>query len=100
MRCPTVLTYKMNVLSAFLVYLFIKVKFVGLVNIVAGREVMPELLQFDLTSQSAVAKLLPLLDDTPQRQQMLSDFDEVIARLGDEPADTRAAKAVLELIGR
>lgn len=99
MLCPTVLTYRVT----FSTYLFAKVmiktlRFVGLTNIIADREVMPELLQYGFTPERAAAALLPLLDDTPQRRKMLADMAEVNAALGDAHASQRAAKAVIDLI--
>jgi lipid-A-disaccharide synthase len=69
------------------------------VNLVAGRQVCPELIQGALTPASLAAALRPLLAPTPQRQAMLDGLDDVIRRLGEPGAEERAADCVLDEIG-
>ncbi len=97
--CPTVLTYK----ATFSTYLFAKtmargIRFVGLANIIAGREIMPELLQYGFSPETAAAALLPLLADSPPRRAMLAAMAEVNERLGPPGASARAARAMLDLL--
>ncbi len=96
MKCPTILTYRMHPITAWLCKHLLKgIQFVGLANIVAQRSVMPELLQDALTPEAIIAHILPLIDDTPQRTQTLADFQSVIDTLGHTPASHRAAQAIL-----
>lgn len=98
MRCPAVLTYKVGKLTELFFHLVVHtIKYVGLANIIAERSITPELIQGGFTTETATAALLPLLDDTPIRHQMLADYDEVIAKLGDEPVSARAARHLLAL---
>lgn len=96
LRCPTVLVYR----AAWPTYLIARclvrgVKHFGLVNIVAGRMVMPELLQRDLTPAALAAQLARLLTDDTARRDMLAGMDAVRTALGGGDAATRAATAVL-----
>lgn len=96
MRCPTVIAYKVSALTAIVARLVIKLPFVGIVNIIAGRGVCPELLQRDCTAPALADAIEPLLTDTPERRHMLDDLDSVNAALGEGGAEDRAAASVLE----
>ena len=48
-----------------------------MVNLIAGRRIVPELLQTSFTAENVVAALRPLLDDTPERNQMIADLAEI-----------------------
>jgi lipid-A-disaccharide synthase len=50
---------------------------IAMVNLIAGRRIVPELLQDRFTAENVAAALHPLLADTPQRQQMIADLAEV-----------------------
>jgi lipid-A-disaccharide synthase len=74
---------------------------VGMVNLVAGRRVVPELLQGRFTAENVAAALRPLLADGPDRQRMMADLAEVRAKLlpgGGLTAIQRVADAVEGLL--
>jgi lipid-A-disaccharide synthase len=73
-------------------------RFAGLVNIIAGKGVMTELLQRDFNVFNAASELLPYLRDTPQRREILKAYAEVREALGAPGATERTAKAIAELI--
>ncbi len=100
MRCPMVVVYRTARLTYALARLLVKVPFIGMVNLVAGRAVCPELVQHALTPDSLSTALRPLLSPTAERTAMLTGLDEVIHRLGEPGADDRAAACVLEEIER
>ena len=54
---------------------------VGMVNLIAGRRVVPELLQERFTAENVAAALRPLLEDGPERARMMADLAEVRAKL-------------------
>jgi len=62
---------------------------VGMVNLVAGRRIVPELLEPALTAANLAAALRPLLEDGPERKQMMADLAEARARLLREERRTR-----------
>jgi lipid-A-disaccharide synthase len=78
---PFVIVYKMSPLSYKLARALVSVEFAGMPNLVAGREVVPELLQRDFTADKIVDRMRPLLEDSPQRHQMQTDLVEVRHRL-------------------
>lgn len=97
MRCPTVLVYAVSSLTYFLGRLLIHgVKFIGLANIIAGREVMPELIQGDFTADELATHLHAYLADASVRAEALRLLDRVNAKLGGPGASARAAKCLVE----
>jgi lipid-A-disaccharide synthase len=101
MRCPTVLVYDAPFLTYLVVKLFVKgIKHAGLANILAGREVMPELLQKDFTPERLADQLFRYLTDEKARQATLADLDATNALLGPGDASGRAAEAIAQLLAR
>ncbi|HRU19916.1 MAG TPA: lipid-A-disaccharide synthase [Kiritimatiellia bacterium] len=95
MRCPTVLVYAASRITCLLARLFVKgVRHLGLANIVAGREVMPELLQDAFTPERLADALLRYLTDDTARAQVLAGYDEANAKLGTGQASERAAEEI------
>lgn len=77
---------------------FFKIHFISLVNLIAGREVVPELFGAKCRVPSVREQLLPLLEKTTERQQMIEGYDEVRRSLyTEEPASMTAAREVLAL---
>ncbi|HEY0307737.1 MAG TPA: lipid-A-disaccharide synthase [Acidobacteriaceae bacterium] len=73
---------------------------VAMVNLIAGRRIVPELLQDRFTADNILGELLPLLQDTPERAAMITGLDDVRHRLRplETPAIERAAAAVVSLL--
>ena len=99
LRCPEAIVYRVSELSYRILKRLIKgVRHIGLVNILAGREVCREFIQHDLTPEGLAAELVRILDDADHRAEMLAGMDEVNASLGPEGAARRAAEAVAGLL--
>lgn len=74
---------------------------IGMVNLIAGRRIVPELIQQQFTAANVAAALRPLLEDTPERARMIADLAEVRRRLIPDSAHTpiqRVADAVESLL--
>ncbi len=93
---PMVIAYRVAPLTYFLGRRLIKVQYASLVNLVAGRAVVPELLQDQAQPERIAAALLGLLEDGGQRREMLAGLAEVRARLGGAGASARAAELALQ----
>ncbi|SHM81172.1 lipid-A-disaccharide synthase [Xylanibacter ruminicola] len=93
---PQVVCYKipMPAVLGFLRRHFLKVKYVSLVNLVAGREVVKELLE-DFSVANIRSELQKILSG-PDRDRMLQDYQEVKQALGDEKAPDNAARLIVE----
>ena len=93
---PFVTVYKVSPLSFFIARRFAYVKHFAIVNILAGHEVVPELLQEDLTPERVRDALLSLANDEPRRRRMRDELLRVTATLGTPGAYERAAAAIAE----
>jgi len=95
---PLLITYRLGWLSWLVARLLVRVRFIGLPNLVADRAIAPELIQFDATPERLAAEALFLLSDPTRLRAMRADLAEVRRRLGERGAAARAAKEVLALL--
>ncbi|HEV2904594.1 MAG TPA: lipid-A-disaccharide synthase [Pyrinomonadaceae bacterium] len=94
---PMVIVYKESSINWHLLGRLIQVDNYGLVNLVAGREVVTELMQNELNGEQLADELLALLD--PERNQMLrEEMQHVSAKLGEHGASHRAAASILNFL--
>lgn len=99
MKCPTVLVYASNAFTAFLApYIITGIKYLGLANIVAGHEIMPELLQDNFRPERAADMIHRYIADEKFRASTLQSYEETIRMLGEGNAVSRAATAILKLL--
>ena len=97
-RMPFALIYKVAWPTYFAGRLLVKVKYLGMPNVLADKQVVPEFIQHRAKSQDLAKTILRLLDDPMKRGQMISEFDKIAAQLGESGASERAAKAILSEI--
>jgi lipid-A-disaccharide synthase len=77
----------------------VKLDHFAMPNLIAGRSIVPELIQDDFTAENVVRELRKIIPDGPDRRRMVADLAEVRAKLkpvGVPPAQ-RAAQVVLEV---
>jgi lipid-A-disaccharide synthase len=98
LNVPQVVCYKANWLSYQIGIRLIKVPFVSLVNLVAEKEVVKELIQAELTPQKLLAELQPLLTDGPERVHQLSGYQEVKDKLGTKGASEKAGRLMVQYL--
>lgn len=97
MGCPHIVIYRVSKLSGMILRRLIKgVKNVGIVNIVAGREITPELLQEAVTPERMASELVPLIMVGSTRNAQLEELHKVCNSLGSEGAIERTGKFVAE----
>ncbi len=99
-RVPTVVAYRVTPLTAWLVRRLVKIRFVSIVNLIAGREVVPEFLQRDMQPDAMAHALESMLSDPVRRQAMKVAQDEAMHALGEGgmPPSRRAAAVVLDVL--
>ena len=99
-RVPQVVCYAtpMARLYSWLKKRFLKVKFVSLVNLVAGREVVRELVAADMTIENVKSELGKILIDGEERTTMLKEYDRMLEILGEAGASERAAGKIVTLL--
>lgn len=88
---PMVVVYRVAPTTAFFLRRMLRTPFIGMVNLIAGRQVAPELVQDDFTPESLVREVRGLLESDSARQQAKTELADVRARLGSGGAIERAA---------
>ena len=99
-RVPQVVCYHTPIgkVISFLRKHILKVKYISLVNLVAGKEVVRELVADTMTVQNIRSEVDALLNDKTYRQSMLDNYDEMIRILGPAGASRQAASKMIELL--
>ena len=93
---PSVIVYRTSALNAFIARMVINIPNIGLPNIVAGRQILPELLQEDFTPAKVASTAMELL--APEsRPQLEADLAFMKARLGEPGAVDRVAQLILRI---
>jgi len=89
---PMVVVYRLSWLSYLVGRLFVRLAHFALVNLLAGRTLVPELLQRQATPERMAAEIERLLEDGPARAEQLRGLEEVRASLGTPGAPRRVAE--------
>ena len=92
---PTIIVYKISPVSYQMAKLFVKVKYVGLANLIVNAEVMPELLQNDVTPEKISKKALYMLDNLFYFQNQLQIVRKLLGKKG---ASKRAANIAVNML--
>jgi len=93
---PQVVCYRFSFISALAAAIVVHVKYISLVNLILDRKVVAELIQYRFTADTLSRELAPLLSDSDARNRMLSDYKELIERVGLPGASDRAAALMVE----
>jgi lipid-A-disaccharide synthase len=97
-RLPFILIYKVSWMTYLAGRLLIRVKYLGMPNVLADREIVPEFIQHRARAGVLAKAVASLLSDSGRRQRMISELDESVAKLGRKGASERAARALLHLL--
>ena len=92
---PMVMVYRLSPLSALLGRMFVTLDTFGMVNLVAGERVVPELVQERFTPEAVADEVVSLVTDSVRREAMVAKLRDVKARLGGRGGARRAAEAIL-----
>lgn len=99
LNVPMVVTYKLSPLTYLLGKTLVKLDYFSLVNLIAGFEAVPELLQNQVNAERICDELAPLLNAYPTRKAMRNGLERVNNRLGKPGASSRVARLALDMIG-
>jgi lipid-A-disaccharide synthase len=91
-----VVVYRISRLTYRLGRPFVDVPHFAMVNLIAGRAIVPEILQSNFTPERVAAEAAALLDDAARYDKTRRDLEEVSRRLGQPGASARAAAIVAE----
>ncbi|MEE2931611.1 MAG: lipid-A-disaccharide synthase [Bacteroidota bacterium] len=94
---PQVVCYKTSFISYIIAKLFIKIKYISLVNILMNRLVVDELIQINLTPSNLKSALKQILE-VERRQEILSSYNELDKMLSQEESPKKVADIILGLI--
>lgn len=97
-RVPQVVCYRVNALSYFIAKQLIKVKFISLVNLIADRKVVTELIQDDFTPANVRDEMHKIEMGAPGRLEIMQGYDEVKEKIGDAGASERAAELMVRYL--
>ena len=94
-RAPSVVVYRVSFLTELVFRLIVRARFISLPNILAGEEIVPEILQGAVVPETLAARVAPLLQATPERALMVKRLAAVRASLGEPGASVKVASMVL-----
>jgi len=92
---PQVVCYKGDFFSMLIAWMVVKVKYISLVNLIMGSEVVKELVQYDLTEKALLKELKAILPGGVKREKLLSDYEELKIKLGSAGASGRIAREMV-----
>jgi lipid-A-disaccharide synthase len=95
---PQVVCYKSNVVSYWIARQLIKVKYISLVNLIADKLVVKELIQHDMNAQKIYTEINLLLSDIGYRTTMINNYTQLVAQLGNIGASSNAAQQVVDYL--
>ena len=98
LETPMVIVYRVSPLSYWIGRRVISVPFIGLVNLVAGEEVVPELIQGDVTPERLAQEALHILEHDDRRNDMVRKLGVLKTMLGQGSASERTARIALEVM--
>jgi lipid-A-disaccharide synthase len=99
-RLPIVLIYKVSWFSYIPGRMLIRVNYLGMPNILAGKEIIPEFIQHKAVAGRIADAVRQLCQDPIQRNAMVQEMDRVIKLLGEKGAGRRAAEVVVRELKR
>ena len=98
MQKPFVVVYKMGWLNYLLYRPQVKVPYIGMVNIVAGKKIVPEFIQFHACPKEISQQVLEILRQNSAMERMKIELSQIKSSLGENGASSRAANIILNYL--
>ena len=95
-----IVMYKVAGLTYWLARLLVDVEAISIANLLAGKHIIPEYVQQEATADAILPKALALIEDSEERETMLSEFAKVRELLGGPGASDKAAGEILETVNK
>ncbi len=95
---PFIAFYRLSPLSYLLGRWLVKIRHYSIVNILAGKAVVPELIQRRFNPDELVRSALEILESEPRRSRMMREFEMIARSLGEEPASENAARELERIV--
>ena len=90
-KVPSIIIYKMNSINFFIVKMLVKVQFANIINIAAGEEIIPELLQSNCNAKNIFNNVNRLLEDQNSLQKQINNSQEIISKFKTDKSSEIAA---------
>lgn len=95
---PTVIVYKVSPMSFWLAKMLVRVRFIGLINLIADREIVPELIQHQATPKNIADTVFDIFCDRRRRDEMRRHMLSVSDSLGGPGASQRVARLAFQMM--
>jgi lipid-A-disaccharide synthase len=95
---PMIIIYKISPLSYFIGKMIVDVKNIGMVNIIAGKTIVPEFIQADVNGVRIAKEALAILQDENRKQEIIKKLAEIRSKLGSPGAARRTAQIACNMI--
>jgi lipid-A-disaccharide synthase len=95
---PFVIIYKTSLLNYLLYRPLIKVPYIGIINIMAGKKIIPEFIQFGASPKKIAKQALEILNNPAKLQNIKTELAKIKSSLGEPGASARAAKLILDFL--
>lgn len=95
---PMVVVYRVSWVTYWLARLMVKIKYIGIANIIAGKAIVPELVQSDLSPERLVHESQAILNDHDARRTMVTNLRNLREQLGAPGAANRVAELAVSLM--
>ncbi|MCD6384535.1 lipid-A-disaccharide synthase [Candidatus Sumerlaeota bacterium] len=96
--CPMIIVYKVSFLSYLIAKSQVSIPYIGLVNIIAGNMLVPELIQNEATAHNIAEKTLQMLNDPETLSAIRYGMQKIKEKMGGPGASARAAKIILDFL--
>ena len=96
LNCPQVVVYKANPVCVCVVKMMVKIKWISLVNLIAQKRVVKELIQKDYTSASVLNEINLIINDPQYCAGMMADYQQLREKIGTQGASKKVADLIIE----
>ena len=94
LKVPQVVCYKSSLMNYFLAKIFVKIKFISLVNLIMNKEIVKELIQKNCTKEKIIKELKNILD-LNKRKDLILKYEKLISKLGSSGSSKRVANDIV-----
>jgi lipid-A-disaccharide synthase len=95
-QVPQVVVYQTDRFTYFIAKYLVKLRYISLVNILAGKEVVRELIQHQLTTKNLLKTMEEIIYNTAFRQEQLESYEAIIDSLGEQKASISTAQSIVK----
>jgi lipid-A-disaccharide synthase len=100
MGVPMIVVYRVSPVSYWIGKRLVNVPYISLANFVAGKQIVPELIQDEFNAEKLAEEAFRILEDRQERENMIRNLDAVKNRLGEGGASERTARMAMEMMER